>query len=84
MPEKKSKKPRDLNRLAKAIVEQATSEGEPNQDSDGKDPAAVALGRKGGLKGGKARAKKLTKKRRQEIAQQAAIARWRNRQSSSG
>lgn len=44
---------------------------------DGKDPAAVALGRKGGLKGGKARAEKLSAKRRAEIAKKAAKSRWR-------
>jgi hypothetical protein len=44
----------------------------PTPESEGKDPAAVALGRKGG----KARAEGLTKKRRKEIAQQAARARW--------
>jgi hypothetical protein len=43
-----------------------------------KNPAAVALGRAGGLKGGKARAKKLTAKRRSEIARQGGKARWRN------
>jgi hypothetical protein len=42
----------------------------------GKDPSAVALGRKGGLKGGKARAAKLTPERRSEIARKAATARW--------
>lgn len=45
----------------------------------GKDPAAVALGRKGGLKGGKARAEKLTPEQRSEIAKRAASARWRTR-----
>jgi hypothetical protein len=45
----------------------------------GKDPAAVALGRKGGLKGGKARAEKLTPEQRSEIAKRAASARWRSR-----
>lgn len=44
---------------------------------DGKDPAAVELGRKGGLKGGKARAKKLTAKERSDIAKKAAEARWK-------
>lgn len=43
---------------------------------DGKDPCAVLLGRKGGLKGGKARAKKLSPKRRSEIAKKAARVRW--------
>ena len=44
-----------------------------------KDPAAVALGRKGGLKGGKARAEKLTPEQRSEIAKRAAAARWTNK-----
>jgi len=44
--------------------------------SEGKNPAAVALGRLGGLKGGKARTQSLTKKRRVEIAKEAAEARW--------
>jgi len=74
------KKPRDLNLLALAIVGEATSEDdeEPDAPDDGKDPAAVALGRKGGLKGGKARAEKLSAERRREIAKKAAAARWRN------
>jgi hypothetical protein len=49
---------------------------EPAQDQAGKDPAAVALGRKGGLKGGPARAKKLGKKKLSEAARKAAKARW--------
>lgn len=79
---KRSSKPRDLNRLAASIVEEATSE-EPRPDPDeGKDPAAVALGRKGGLKGGKARAAKLTKEQRSQIAKKAAAARWGKSQKS--
>ena len=74
---KKSKKPRDVNALASAIVSEATGD-EVSQD-DGKNPAAVALGRLGGLKGGKARAKKLSAKRRSEIAKKAAAARWAKR-----
>lgn len=70
------KRPRDPNQLAKLITDIATGETDDcNQDKD-KDPAAVALGRKGGLKGGKARAKKLTAKQRSEIAKKAAKARW--------
>jgi len=73
------KRPRDVNQLAKAIVDQATSEAapEPKTDDDGKNPAAVALGRLGGLKGGKARAKKLSKSQREESARKAALARWK-------
>jgi hypothetical protein len=48
----------------------------PEPESDGKDPAAVELGRKGGLKGGKARAAKLPARRRAEIARKAAAAQW--------
>src|SRR6516164_11805213 len=51
-------------------------EPKPAQDQSDKDPAAVALGRKGGLKGGPARAKKLGKKKLREAAQKAARARW--------
>ncbi len=68
MPKRKSKEFEDINLIAKSILEKATSEG--------KNPAAVALGRLGGLKGGKARAAKLSAKRRKEIAQKAAQARW--------
>lgn len=66
--------------MAAAIVESATSD-EPAPDPDeGKNPAAVALGRLGGKKGGKARAEKLTAEQRSEIARNAATARW-SRQS---
>ena len=70
-----SKKPRDVSQLAKSIVDLTTGDIVEETD-DGKNPAAVALGRLGGLKGGVARAKKLSKKRRKEIAQKAAKARW--------
>ena len=73
---KRSSKPRDLNKLAASIVESATS-GEPEADPyEGKNPAAVELGRLGGQKGGKARAAKLTAEQRSEAARKAAIARW--------
>lgn len=72
----KPKRPRDANQLAKSIVDLSTGDtAEPNPD-EGKDPAAVALGRKGGLVGGKARAEKLTAKRRSDIAKKAARKRW--------
>ena len=45
-------------------------------DENGKDPIAVELGRRGGLKGGKARAAKMTKEERSESARKAAQARW--------
>ena len=73
---KRSSKPRDLAQLAKAIVDESTSD-EPRRDPDtGKNLAAVELGRLGGLKGGKARAEKLSAKKRSEIASTAAKARW--------
>lgn len=72
----KPKRPRDTNQLAHMIAQLATGELDDVKTEDGKDPAAVALGRKGGLKGGKARAKKLSKTERQAIAKKAAKARW--------
>jgi len=68
----------DINQLAALIVSEATSD-EPVADElteDGKNPHAVALGRKGGLKGGNARAAKLTPEQRKAIAQKAAQVRW--------
>lgn len=56
------------------LVREATDT--PDAPADGKDPAAVALGRKGGLKGGKARAAKLTPEQRSAIAKKAAQSRW--------
>lgn len=79
MPDRSSKKsrPRDANQLAKSIVDEATGEAPLEKPADEKkNPAAVALGRLGGLKGGKARAEKLTAKKRTEIAKKAAKARW--------
>jgi hypothetical protein len=76
MPDRSRKRPRDLNQLAASIVGEATSEDKDEPVEDGKDPAAVSLGRRGGLKGGKARAAKLTPEQRSEIARKAAAARW--------
>ena len=72
----KPPRPRDTNQLAKFITDLATGEIELPKTAEGKDPAAVALGRKGGLKGGKARAQSLTAKERQKIARNAASLRW--------
>jgi hypothetical protein len=73
----KPKRPRDTNQLAKFIVDLATGEeAEPKPAETGKDPAAVSLGRKGGLKGGHARASALSKQKRSSIAKKAAVARW--------
>lgn len=73
---KKPKRPRDTNQLAKSIVDIATGEIEEKDPYEGKNPAAVELGRLGGKKGGKARAESLTAKERKEIAAKAAKARW--------
>ena len=62
----------DVNELAKKIVDQAMGQ-EPEKEEN---PAAVALGRLGGLKGGKARAAKLSAKEREAIARKAATSRW--------
>jgi hypothetical protein len=69
------KRPTDANRLVKAIGEEAAREIKPDLKRE-KDPAAVSLGRRGGLKGGKSRAEKLSAARRVEIASRAARARW--------
>jgi hypothetical protein len=76
MPDRSGKRPRDPNQLAKQVADEATGQT-PKLDPDaGKDPAAVALGRKGGLKGGKARAARMTPEQRSEAAKKAALARW--------
>ena len=72
----KPKRPRDTNQLAKFIVEIATGDRVDVDPDAGKDPAAVALGRKGGAKGGAARAAKMTKAQRSAAAKVAAKARW--------
>ena len=79
--QKSRKLPRDINSRAAQIMRLSTGdspkpESEPTKPS-GKNPAAVELGRLGGLKGGKARAKALSKKKRAEIAKLAAAARWK-------
>ena len=76
------KRPRDPNERAKFIVDIATGEVDdspPMPEEEGKNPAAVALGKLGGEKGGKARAEKLTPEERSEIARRAAAARWESR-----
>lgn len=84
MDKRKRNKKQDINVLAYNIVKEVTEE-KPSKDLPNnlpqKNPAAVALGRLGGLKGGKARAEKLTKKQRSEIARLAAIARWKKTKS---
>jgi len=82
--QKRSSKREGLNEVAARIIRQATGDEEresaptPNDSppTDGKNPAAVALGRLGGLRGGNARRDALTPERRREIAKQAAEKRW--------
>ena len=69
------KRPRDVNELAARLVELATDPDAAEPD-DGKDPAAVSSGRRGGLKGGPARAATLSAEQRSESARVAARARW--------
>ena len=77
---RRPRRPRDQNQLAKRIVDIATGEaidsGEEISDPS-KNPHAVALGRLGGGKGGRARAQALSPEKRSEIAKQAALRRWR-------
>lgn len=80
MPKRSSTK-KDENELAKSLIDEIIAETE-NEDTIEmtrlvKNPAAVALGRLGGLIGGKARAEKLTPERRREIAKAAAAKRWK-------
>jgi hypothetical protein len=72
---KRSSTSRDVNVTAFNVVQKATAETQETPAPE-KNPAAVALGRMGGLKGGRARAEKLTSEKRREIAQKAAASRW--------
>ncbi|HXP37833.1 MAG TPA: hypothetical protein VN817_08705 [Solirubrobacteraceae bacterium] len=76
MPDRSRKRPRDPNQLAKLVVDIATGEADDPLPESEKNPAAVELGRKGGLKGGRARAEKMTAKQRSASARKAAAARW--------
>ena len=84
MAKKPRKKKRDSDFAVTAfrVVQEATGQIKPEpeqaepESAEGKNPHAVALGRLGGLKGGRARAAKMTPEQRREIAQKAAQARW--------
>jgi hypothetical protein len=78
MPDRSSKRPTDPNQLAKLMVDIATGGARDAISSTkaSKNPAAVALGRLGGKKGGAARAASLTAEQRRAIAERAAAARW--------
>jgi hypothetical protein len=78
MPQRSSKKkePKDINELAFDVVRSLTSDEPSEEEQEEKNPHAVALGRLGGLVGGKARAQKLSPKKRVAIAKKAAQVRW--------
>jgi len=76
MPNRSRKKRlADPNQMAASIAQEASAE--PPEEPRQKNPHAVALGRLGGMKGGKARAAKMTEKQRSEAARKAARARWK-------
>lgn len=74
--QKRSRMPRDTNVLAATVVKMATGQAEPEPEKPAKNPAAVELGRRGGLRGGKARWKGVSIKKRKELTRKAARARW--------
>ena len=83
MPKRSSKRQKDPQELARSVLDSVVPDAEEKPEDTSpkeaeKNPAAVALGRLGGLKGGKARAEKLTAKQRSEIAKKAAQARWKS------
>jgi hypothetical protein len=71
-----------VNQMASNMIDAIAGDLPAEQPESGKNPAAVALGRLGGLKGGKARAKKLSSKRKSEIARKAALRRWKRKRTS--
>lgn len=92
MAEKKRKQKNDSDFAVTAfrVVQEATGQLEPDEAkkekplaTEGKNPNAVALGRLGGLKGGKARAEKLTSEQRKEIARKAAKSRWNTKNKNN-
>lgn len=80
---KRSSKTPDVNELAHSMME-AIAKGKIPQTDDGKNPLAVALGRLGGLRGGPARAAKMTREQLSASARKAARARWLKKESGNG
>ncbi len=78
MDTKRPARPRDMNQLAKRIVDISVGDAEDEPIAE-KNPHAVALGRLGGLRGGKVRAERLAPEKRSEIARVAARSRWKKR-----
>jgi hypothetical protein len=79
MPKRSSKPPRDPVQAAHSVLAQLTGEEPRRLPPEPKDPLAVELGRRGGLKGGKKRMASLTEDERKELGRQAAEARWRKK-----
>jgi len=82
--DRKKKREHDFAVTAFRVVKETTRESEPETEpkTEGKNPHAVALGRLGGLKGGKVRAGKLTQEQRKEIARKAAQTRWKKAEAA--
>jgi hypothetical protein len=74
---KRSSKPKDTQQLARKVLDSVVPDADPPKPVKKKNPAAVALGKLGGAKGGKARAAKLSPAKRAAIAKKAAAARWK-------
>jgi len=83
MPKRSRTGKPDVNQMAANLIDAIAGELPVEPQDLSKNPNAVALGRLGGLKGGKARAAKLSAKRRRDIARQAASARWKTRDSKA-
>ena len=79
---KKTNPRKDFTQIAFDIVQKATGETEPEEPIDEKKKATIESGRRGGLKGGKSRADKLTPEKRSEIAKKAAQIRWNKDESN--
>ena len=71
-----------MNEIAKQLTDEISGDAPPFDPDEGKDPAAVALGRKGGLKGGKARVARMTPEEHSEAARKAAESRWGKRNTT--
>lgn len=76
MPKRSRTGKPDVNQMAANLIDAISGELARSEAETEKNPAAVALGRLGGLKGGKARAEKLSARKRREIARKAAQSRW--------
>lgn len=84
MLDRSRKRTREIDEIIEAMVDSREQESLPEvlaavDIGKEKNPAAVALGRLGGMKGGRARAEKLSEKRRKQISRKAALARWRKK-----